>query len=304
MNRRDVLKSAAAAALAVSPFPFGRSARAADPDKKRHLLVFTRSQGYQHDVVKIDDPKTKTCLVDRIFMELGKQHGFDVTCTKDGRIFLPETLKKFDAIFFETTEDLTKDGGDGQPPMPKDGKKTLLDFVASGKGFLGSHCASDTFHSPGHRNGDFKEQEKRDPYIEMLGGEFIRHGEQQESWMRVADPKFPGTNGVTDFNMKEEWYSLKHFAPDIHVILVQDTKGMRNLDYERPNFPATWARKHGNGRVFYTSMGHRKEVWENKTFQQLLMGGLRWAFGDVEADLTPNLKDVAPRASELPKPKN
>jgi type 1 glutamine amidotransferase len=301
MNRRDVLK--AAAALAAGQFPFGWSARAADPDKKRNLLVYTRSEGYQHDVVKID-PKTKTCLVDQILTDMGKANGFDVTCTKDGRVFLPETLAKFDAIFFETQGDLLAEKcQDGSPPMTVEGKKALLNFVASGKGFVGSHCASDTFHSPGHANGDFKEQEKRDPYIEMLGGEFIRHGEQQDGWMRLADPKFPGTKGLQDFKIKEEWYSLKHFAPDLHVILVQDTKGMRNLDYQRPNFPATWARKHEKGRVFYTSMGHRKEVWKLETFQQLLLGGLQWAFGDVEADLTPNLKDAAPQASELPKEK-
>jgi len=304
MNRRDVLRASAAAVATIgaSRFPFGWSARA-EPEKKRHLLVFTRSAGFQHSVVTLDT-KTKTCLVDRILTDLGKQHGFDVTCTKDGRIFLPETLKKFDAIFFETTEDLTREGGDGQPPMPKEGKKALLDFVAGGKGFVGSHCASDTFHSPGHRNGDFKEQEKRDPYIEMLGGEFIRHGAQQKSWMRVVDTNFPGAKGVADFQLHEEWYSLKHFAPDLHVILVEDNTGMKGLDYERPNFPATWARKHEKGRVFYTSMGHREDVWENKTFQQLLMGGLQWAFGDVEAEVTPNLKDVAPKASEMPKPKN
>ena len=137
----------------------------------------------------------------------------------------------------------------------------------------------------------------------MVGGEFIRHGAQQKSWMRVTDKKFPGAQDVADFNMHEEWYSLKNFAPDLHVILVQDTEGMKGLDYERPNFPATWARMHEKGRVFYTSMGHREDVWENKTFQQMLGGALDWVFGRVEADVTPNLKDVAPKGSELPKPK-
>jgi type 1 glutamine amidotransferase len=303
MNRRDLLRGAgaAAAALSLSRFPFGWQARADSPKKKRQLLVFTRSAGFEHSVVKLDR-QSKTCLVDRILTKLGEEHGFETTCTKDGRIFLPETLKKFDAIFFETTEDLTQEGGDRQVPMPKEGKQALLDFVASGKGFVGSHCASDTFHSA---ERGFKNQapENMDPYIRMLGGEFIRHGEQQEAWMRVADKHFPGAHGLDDFKLKEEWYSLKNFSPDIHVILVQDTQGMRNFDYERPSFPATWARKHDKGRVFYTSMGHREDVWESKLFQQLLLGGLQWAFGDVEADLTPNLKAAAPQADVLPKAK-
>src|SRR4051812_12842433 len=65
MNRRDVLKSAGAATavLAASRFPLGWSARADSPAKKRHLLVFTRSQGFQHPVVTIDK-KSGTSLVD------------------------------------------------------------------------------------------------------------------------------------------------------------------------------------------------------------------------------------------------
>lgn len=299
MNRRDVLRvGCAAAASLASTFPLGWSVRA-DTKRKRKLLVYTRSAGFEHSVVKLG--RDGTCLVDRIFKKLGAQYGFDVVCTKDGRIFLPESLKQFDAIFFMTTEDLTREGGDRQPPMPPEGKKALLDFVASGKGFVGAHCASDTFHSP-ERGWKNNPPEKQDPYILMLGGEFVRHGEQQKAWMRVVSPNFPGLQGVKDFQLHEEWYSLKNFAPDLHVILVQDTQGMRNLDYQRPNFPATWARRHEQGRVFYTSMGHREDVWENPLFQQILLGGLSWAFGNVEADVTPNLEKVAPQAHVLPNP--
>ncbi|MFL5341907.1 MAG: ThuA domain-containing protein [Gemmataceae bacterium] len=297
MNRRTMLRTAGTAALALGAWPLRSRA---DDKPKRKLLVYTRSAGFQHSVVKLGPDGT--CLVDRVFQKLAADHNFDVHCTKDGRIFLPETLKQFDAVFFETTEDLTKEGGDGQPPMPKEGKQALLDFVAKGKGFIGAHCASDTFHSPGHHNGDFKQQQKLDPYIEMVGGEFIRHGGQQKAWMRVADDKFPGAEGLKDFQLHEEWYSLKNFSPDLHVILVQDNTGMHDVDYQRPSFPATWARKHGEGRVFYTSMGHREDVWENPMFQKLLIGGVKFAFGDAQADLSPNLKTVAPDADKLPEP--
>ena len=107
---------------------------------------------------------------------------------------------------------------------------------------------------------------------------------------------------MKDFELNEEWYALKNFAPDLHVILVQDTSGMKGGMYERPNFPATWARKHEKGRVFYTSMGHREDVWENKMyFQQLLLGGLSWVFGNVEADVKANIDQVTPKSSELKK---
>src|SRR5262245_13679098 len=112
MTRRDLLRTSGAAALAcgLSGFPLGWHARAAD-DKKKKLLVYTRSAGFEHSVVSAVDPKTKasqTPLVHRVWTDLAAKHGFEVHCTKDGRIFLPETLKQFDAFFFYTTEDLTR----------------------------------------------------------------------------------------------------------------------------------------------------------------------------------------------------
>lgn len=166
-----------------------------------------------------------------------------------------------------------------------------------GKGFVGSHCGSDTFHTPGK---PFETQDQKDPYIAMLGGEFIRHGEQQKARMTVVDPKFPGMPQDRSFEMHEEWYSLKNFAPDLHVLLVNETTGMKGKDYERPRFPATWARLHGKGRVFYTSMGHREDVWTNPVFQSILMGGIKWAAGQVEADVTANISQVTPGANVLP----
>ncbi len=298
MNRRQMLvrSGAAALTLGLSNFPLGWTA-AADGAKKR-VLMFTRSQWFQHDCVKRKGGKLS--LAEQTVTDLGAKHGFDVVCEKDGRVFLSADFPKYDGFVFETQGDLTAEKSlDGAPPMTADGKKALLDAVAGGKGFVGCHCASDTFHSKGQ---SFQNQpvDQRDPYIQMLGGEFIRHGEQQKGWMRVVDHHFPGLKDLKDFQMLEEWYSLKNFADNLHVLLVQDTKGMRNFDYERPNFPATWARMHEKGRVFYTSMGHRDDVWASPTFHEVLLGGLAWSLGNATADVTPNIKKATPHASELP----
>ena len=61
--------------------------------------------------------------------------------------------------------------------------------------------------------------------------------------------------------------------------LLQETAGMKGPKYQCPPFPATWAKRYGKGRVFYTSMGHREDVWTGKIFQQILLGGLSWALG-------------------------
>jgi len=120
--------------------------------------------------------------------------------------------------------------------------------------------------------------------------------------MVVADSNFPGTKDLgSSFTINDEWYSLKNLADDMHVVLVQDTQGMEGRDYQRPAYPATWARRHHDGRVFYTSMGHREDVWTSPVFQQVLLGGLRWTTGDVQADVTPNMESVTPGAKVLPK---
>ena len=103
-------------------------------------------------------------------------------------------------------------GTDKTPPMSAQGKEALLAAIRNGKGFLGVHSASDTFHSKGSR---YETQQQPDPYIAMLGGEFLSHGSQQEAHVKVVDASFPGLQGLgEDFTVMEEWYSLKNFSKD------------------------------------------------------------------------------------------
>ncbi len=240
---------------------------------------------------------------ERILTELGAMHAIEFTFSKDGRLFSDEYLAQFDAIMFYTLGDLTKLGLDREPPMTLEGKAALLRAIENGTGFVGLHGADNTFLSPGsevHGPARYKNDgDNRSDFIKMIGGEFIMHNRQQPARMILTSPDFPGAPSG-DFTLHEEWYSHRNFAPDLHVILVQDTKGMEGNLYERPNYPSTWARVHGQGRVFYTSMGHREDVWTNPLFQDLLMGGLNWALKRVDADLTPNLKEVTPEAHVLP----
>jgi type 1 glutamine amidotransferase len=303
MNRRELLKTGAGLlALGGLPFPLSWTA-AADDKKKKRILMYTRSEGFEHSVVHRGKGGALS-LAEKIITDLGKKHGFEVVCEKDGRVFLSKGFDEFDGFFFQTQGNLLSEKSrDGSPPMTRDGKKALLDAVAGGKGFAGCHCASDTFHSPGDRWKN-QPEDKIDPYIKMVGGEFISHASQQKSTMHVVDPKFPGVDGQKDFTLTEEWYSLKNFAPDLHVILVQETMGMKKeRDYMRPPYPATWAKMHKKGRVFFTSMGHREDVWHNPIYQKLILGGLNWTLGNVEAKLVHNLAEAAPRAGDLPGPK-
>jgi type 1 glutamine amidotransferase len=294
MKRREFILTTGAVALGLSASPL-RRAFAGQP-KKPKILYFTRSKGFEHGPVHREGDSLSHS--EKIMMEVGEREGVEVVCTKDGRVF-DEPLDQYAVIAFYTCGDLCQPEPKRpqNPPMSPDGKKRLLDAVAAGKGFVGFHSAADSFHSKGDRNAI---QTEVDPYVAMLGGEFVRHGAQQVATMRVASPNFPGLDGVgKSFELNEEWYALKNFPKDLHVILVQETEGMKGDCYQRPPFPATWARMHGKGRVYYTSLGHREDIWTNPLCQKIVIGGFGWAMGEEDADITPNLDKVTPQANQL-----
>ncbi|MDP9173569.1 MAG: ThuA domain-containing protein [Planctomycetota bacterium] len=314
VTRRDLLKTSARAAACVALAPWLRQvALAADPPAapRKKILFFTKSSGFQHFMIERpkDSPQTLS-RAEKILTGLGAANGFDITCSKDGSLFSDPAINDFDAFIFYTTGDLTEAGADKTPPMTKAAKAQFLQSIKDGKGFIGLHSATDTFHSkpaspPSKeliRDQNETGADDFDPYIQMLGGEFIRHGAQQPSILRCADPKFPGASGFDGAKFVEEWYSLKNFAPDLHVILIQDPTGMKGPMYSRQPFPETWARGEGKGPVFYTSMGHREDVWRKAEFTSLLVGAMNWASGRVEVDVTPNIKDVTPQADPKPFP--
>jgi uncharacterized protein len=306
MNRRELLRGWGAAALGggLEGLPFLASARARflgrpQTARPKKILMFTKSSGFEHSVIKRSGGQLS--LAEHLVSDLGKEHGFDVHATKDGRIFSSAELADYDAFFFYTTGDLTTPGHDGNPPMTARGKTKFLDLVHSGKGFLGTHSAADTFDTAGNRF-DPKPQPDLDPYLKMLGAEFIMHDLQQKARLAVADKKFPGMAALDDgVEIVEEWYAFRDFQPDLHVLTILETQGIEGPHYQRPPFPNTWARIEGHGRVFYTALGHREDVWNSAMYQRLLLGGISWTLHDVDAKVTPNIKEVTPRANDIPR---
>ena len=299
LTRREMILRTGTAVLGMGLAGLTQIVRAETPARK--VLFFSKSSGFEHSVIKRNGDQPS--LVEKTFSDVGPAHGIQVVSSKDGSLFSPEYLAGFDAFVFYTTGDLTTAGTDKNPPMSPAGKSALLQAIAGGKGFVGIHSATDTFHTKAPAGADsshyHNDGKAADPYIQMLGAEFIIHGRQQKGTMRVTDTKFPGML-QNDVTLTEEWYSLKNFADDLHVLLVQETQGMEGHPYQRPPFPATWARKHGRGRVFYTSMGHREDTWTNPAFQNLLFGGIVWAAGATDADVPANISEVTPHCSELP----
>jgi uncharacterized protein len=257
------------------------------------ILFFSKSSGYEHSVISWGGGQPS--FADKIFTQLGEKNHWTFEFSKDGSKFSPAYLAQFDAVIFYTTGDLTTTGTDGQPGMTPAGKQALFDYVKGGKGFIGLHSATDTFHTD--KDAGLVPASDKDAYICMIGAEFLGHGDQQEATNAVTDSKFPGLAGAgKSFRFNEEWYALKNFNPDMHVLTVIDAPGMKGDQYKRPPYPTTWARQEGKGRVYYTAMGHRDDIWTNPVFQEMLVGAIHWTTGDVKADISANLKKVAPGA--------
>lgn len=255
----------------------------------KKILFFSKCNEYEDDMVR----RTGAGLspAEAVLAELGKRNHLQFTFTKDGSVFTPENIAKYDAFCFFTSGDVTQPGGDGNPPMTAAGKAALLQAIAGGRGFIGIHSAANTFTSG---------PQGVDPYIQMLGGELkVRVRGMEPAHQIVVDTNFPGMGAVpAAFAPVEEWYALKNFSTNLHVLLVQDTGSMVRGEYYAPNYPSTWVQQYGQGRVFYTSMGHQREVWNSPVFEQMLAGGLKWVVRDVDADVTPNIDRVMPGTNQ------
>ena len=182
----------------------------------------------------------------------------------------PASLANYDGVAFVSTT--------GDLPIPD--KAGFLDWIRQGHGFIGIHAASDTFHG-------------WPDYIQMLGGEFKRHGRQVSVVCLNQDPSNPATAGLPNAWKidQEEIYQFKNYDPSkVHELLVLD----RHPETGAPGrFPVSWCKSYGAGRVFYTSLGHRQDMWNDdpglndrkndpavsKAFQNHVLGGIEWALG-------------------------
>ena len=175
-----------------------------------------------------------------------------------------ENLKKYDGVIFANTT--------GDLPLPD--KQGFVDWVKEGHMFVAMHSGSDTFHG-------FK------PYIEMLGGEFAGHNEQVGVECLVQDREHPATKALAEAFCveQEEIYLIKSFdRAKVHGLLALDKHP--NKKKELGYFPIAWCKDFGQGKVFYTSLGHNEVVWENKRYQKHILGGIKWALGLEKGDAT------------------
>ena len=191
-----------------------------------------------------------------------------------GEQFLAHNLNYFDAIFFFGVREI-----DITPAQKAD----LLAFVQEdGKGFVAAHSGATAFFS-------------WPEFGEMLGGRFDEHPWGiADGTVVVDDPRFPAMAGFPRRSQRvDELYQLKDFSRDkVRVLAHLDSSA---LDLHAPlvhrtdgDFPVAWAHEYGRGRVFYSTLGHPVESWDDPILQRMYFQAIRWAMGLVPGDATPS----------------
>lgn len=217
------------------------------------VLVVTHTTGFRHGSIPVAEQTLES---------LGRTSGaFTVQFCRtadDVRTMLsPGGLAGFDAVVFANTT--------GNLGLPDVGAFT--DWVASGHGFAGMHSAADTYHDA-------------PAYLEMLGNEFLTHGAEATVEARVENPSHPASAPLgARFTTFDEIYKFtRQNRGAVTMLLSLDRHPADGLpEQNQPaDLPLAWAKSHGRGRVFYTALGHRDDVWRNPLYQQHVLGGLRW----------------------------
>jgi uncharacterized protein len=263
-------------------------AGAQEPEPSKRLLFLTHAGLYKH---------TSLGPAEAAVIELGRAGGYQVTTVEGYRqepssldlsFLTPEYLAQFDGLMMMTN---------GNLPLSDEQKRGILEFVESGKGFIGVHNASLTLYdTPG--------------FGEMLGAYFRRPiGQNRLVVLKVEDSEHPSTRMLgPSWPIVDEFYHFGTAAwtPDrpeenvdalfgnripmgfsrdrVRVLLSIDTS-LTDIDglpdvVAGGDYPQAWYREFGRGRSFYTSLGHRDDIWaHDPVFRAHLQGGIRWALG-------------------------
>ncbi|MEW4455364.1 ThuA domain-containing protein [Bremerella sp. JC817] len=259
-----------------------------EPKEKHNVLVFTRYDGYRHSSIPVGAMAVKM---------LGEKTGaFDAHITNDLTLLDPETLKDYDAIVMVNTtgswikprdEDIAKLVAAGKKMSKEEAeemfRKSLLDFVSSGKGLVGFHAASDAnYHW--------------EDFGKLIGGYFHGHPWHEKVGIKIDDREHPLMNafGGENFTIVDEIYQFRdpYSREALHVLLsldVENTNMEKNGIHRKDNdFAVSWVRKWGDGRVFYSSLGHREEIYWNPQMLQFYLDGIQFALGDIDAATAPS----------------
>ena len=237
--------------------------KASFKSKKTHkVLIYSKPSGFKHSSI----PTGIKGL--RVLAE--KTKVFVPTFTLDTKEFTAEGLKKYDAIIFNNTTHVQK------AFVEQSQRDAILDFIKGGKAFIGFHAASDGGMTPWQE------------YTDMIGGCFAGHpwGAGGTWPFFVEDAKHPATRAFKgkEFMFSDEIYQYKGYdRSKLRVLIGLDSvKTDKKVNSESNDYPVSWVRSYGKGRVFYSNFGHNKATWWTPFMLQHFLDGIQWALGDVK----------------------
>ena len=197
--------------------------------------------------------------VSEVFAKALDAHGFDVEVSDTMDAYLDvEKLKELDLIVPEwTMGEISREQWAG-----------LSEAVSSGLGIAGVHGGmGDAFR----QNTD---------YQFMVGGQWVAHpGGYIEYEVNISKPEDPIVAGLSDFAMNSEQYYM-HVDPSNEVLATTEVK-VEHCDWiPQCTMPAVWKRMWGDGKVFYTSLGHVAKDFEVPEVLEIMKRGIAWASRD------------------------
>jgi type 1 glutamine amidotransferase len=217
--------------------------------------------------------------------QMGKRTGaYEITVSNDIEVFRPGKIDQFDAICFCNSLGVLFD----DPEL----KRSLLDFVAGGKGIVGIHDGLATFVQ-------WPQYDQWPEFGRMLGGtENGGHPWDGEIAIKIDDAASPLTAmfGGKSFVIRDQAFQLQEPTPRdrLHVLLSIDVAG--TVPARRPffktriddkDFPMSWVKPHGKGRVFYSAFGHSDFTFWNAALLRHFLAGIQYALGDLDAEDEP-----------------
>jgi type 1 glutamine amidotransferase/HEAT repeat protein len=270
------------------------------PGKKRRLLVFSRSWGYKHSAIPYGDAAMEV---------LSRKTGaFEAVITCDHRYFEKESLERFDAVFFNNTNNeifLPEDFGKLSPDEQERAravdtrlKKNLDDFLWQGGGLAVTHAGVASFR-------EWPE------FGEIIGARFDNHPWNAGSTvaLKVDDPAHPVAQAFAEspsLEISDEIYQLKgeYSREKVRVLVSLDMEKTavtpaqeKRLHRADRDFPVSYVKTYGRGRIFYCALGHQHELFWNPVVLQHYLDGIQFVLGDLEGSTIPSRATAAPRLS-------
>jgi len=199
--------------------------------------------------------------------KLGAENHFQVEATEDASWFTPANLARYKVvIFLSTSGDILND----------EQQTAFREFIERGGGLVGIHAAV---------AGDVATEGGWPWYGETLCARFTNHSSIVKATIDIEDARNPSTVGLPKrWERRDEWYNFIESPRGKVRVLASLDESTYKGGTMHGDHPVAWCKRIGQGRVWYTALGHTEASFTEPLFLQHLLGGIQVAAGVKPAD--------------------